>query len=161
MKKTVLFLLAVSMVITTLCLTPFTANAETDTSNKIIEYFDNGYYAEITTSTDYSNSYQIDAVTSVKSGSLLVEYKNSANQVEWSYAIHGTFSYNGTSSSCISVSDDYNIVSYFWSCSGHSCWTSGNNANGTITMEKSILGAVVDIKTNNLTLSCSPTGTLY
>lgn len=158
MKKTFLCLIAVSMFITSLFQTPITANAEYDTSDKIIEYFDNGYYAEVTISNDYLNTYQIDAVNYVTSGYITYEYKNSADQVEWSYTLHGTFSYNGTSATCINVSDDYNIVSYFWSCNNHSCWASGNTANGTITMNKSILGAVIEIKTISLSLSCSPTG---
>lgn len=161
MKKDISLSIAVSMFITSLCPVSITANAESDAPQTFIEYYDNGYYAEITISTDYSSQYQIDAVTSVKSGTALYEYRNPANQVEWTYTLHGTFSYDGTSASCIDVSDDYNIIAYYWSCGSHSCWPSGNTAYGTVTMNKSILGTIIDSETKNITLSCTPSGTLY
>ena len=79
----------------------------------------------------------------------------------WSYTLYGTFSYDGSSASCTDTDDDPVVYDTAWSVYSHSCYGSGNTAYGNVTMKKKIFGITTDTVTKNLTLSCSPTGTLY
>ncbi|WP_297958886.1 hypothetical protein [uncultured Ruminococcus sp.] len=135
---------------------PFNAMAESFSPVSYYEYYDNGFYAEVTVSIDHANLQK-----SVISGSKTYNYKNSSNQVLWSYTIYGTFSYNGASATCTYDDDSYDIKDNNWHINSHSHYRSGNTAYGQVTMDKTFLGITIETITRNLTLSCSPDGTLY
>ncbi len=115
------------------------------------EYIDDETYF-VTTIIEYPSKGSI-------SGSKTTSYVSS-NTTQWTYTINGTFSYNGSSSSCTSVSDSYSISNSNWHMDSHSCWKSGNTANGTVTMKHKVLGVTINTVTRSLVLSCSPNGTL-
>lgn len=147
--------IAVSLIFVNLNI-PFNAMAELDSPVSYYEYYDNGYYAIITINVDYSN-----ASKSTISGSKTYDYKDSSNQLLWSYTVYGTYSYNGYSAACTYDDDSYDINNTSWHIDSHSHYRSGNTAYGTVTMKKKVLGITVDTVTKDVNLSCSPDGTLY
>ena len=154
MKK--LFLTAMIIIMTMMSMVPSFAYADSNNtvSNVIIEKYDNGDYAVITITINENDN------RGTVSGSKTYTYKNSSNVAVWDYTINGTFTYNGTSSSCTSVSDEYSIHTSHWYNDGHSCWRSGNTAHGNVTMKYILFDVVINTITKNLTLSCSPSGDL-
>lgn len=118
------------------------------------EYYDDGSYTVITIT-----EYILASTTSVKQGSKTYNHVSSGNTV-WSYTINGTFSYDGSSSSCTSVSDSYTINNNSWHLNSHYCWKSGNTAYGSVTMDYKILGITTNSVTRDISLSCSANGTL-
>lgn len=141
-------------------LSPYTiksyADNEISNTSTIIEYFPDDSYIVITLIQD-SNL----VLSNTTSGSKTASYYNSDNELQWTYTVNGSYYYNQLTSSCTSVYDDYSIYINNWHIDSHSCWASGNSACGTVTMKKKIFGITVDTVTRDLTLSCSPTGTLY
>ena len=157
-KKASSLLVALSLVCS--C-TPFCANADSYDSysaNDIItsynEYYDDGSYSIVTIIEHPTGS-----LRSVKEGSKIYEHIVSGNTV-WSYTIDASFSYNGSSSSCTSVSDSYTISNSNWHLNSRYHWKSGNTAYGSVTMDRKLLGFTVESVTRDLTLSCSANGTL-
>lgn len=156
MKKTISsFFIALSLIFG--CLnTPFNVMVESDAPVSYYEYYNNGCYAIITINIDYSNTSK-----STISGSKTYEYTDSSNQLLWSYTVYGTYSYNGSSATCTYDDDSYDIKDDNWHINSHSHYRSGNTAYGNATMKKKVLGITFDTVTANITLSCSPNGTLY
>ena len=71
-------------------------SAKTDT---YIEVLENGDYIRTYITYDETNDR-----SATKSGSKTAEYFNSNNEVMWSITVYGTFTYNGTTSSCTRAS---------------------------------------------------------
>jgi hypothetical protein len=149
---TALSILCLSIPVTAKAATPEIANTTSYT-----EYYDDGSYSVITI-TEYEQS-AISSVTSTKPGSKSYTHYVSGEAV-WSYTINASFSYNGSSSSCTSVSDSYSISNSSWHIDSHSCSRSGNTAYGSVTMKKKVLGITTDTVSRSLSLSCSASGTL-
>lgn len=156
MKKNIFISMFLSMFLIIGCM-PLSVNAtETNTSNIEIEYLEDGSYFEITINEDFNAS---RAYT--KSGGKSVVYKNSNGDVQWTYTINATFSYNpGVSSTCTGVSDSYSISNDNWHIDSHSCWKSGNTAYGTVTMKYKFLGVTTQTVTKDISLSCDSNGNL-
>lgn len=151
MKKT----LAFTLLLTLLCCSVFcfsiSATTVTETS---IEMLDNGDYIE--TIITY---YDTNTRAATKSGSKTSNYKNSDGDTLWSVTVNGTFTYNGTTSSCTSVSRSASAYADGWSIKSSSCSKSGNCATATATATQRILIATKDY-TMTVNLYCSPYGIL-
>lgn len=151
MKKT----LAFTLLLTLLCCSVFcfsiSATTLTETS---IEMLDNGDYIE--TIITY---YDTNTRAATKSGSKTSNYKNSDGDTLWSVTVNGTFTYNGTTSSCTSVSRSASAYADGWSIKSSSCSKSGNCATATATATQRILIATKDY-TMTVNLYCSPYGIL-
>lgn len=118
------------------------------------EYYDDGSYTVITIT-----EYILASTPSLKQGSKTYNHASSGNTV-WSYTINGTFSYDGSSSSCTSISDSYTINNNSWHLNSHYCWKIGNTAYGSVTMDYKVLGITTNSVTRDISLSCSANGTL-
>ena len=156
MKKAFLSLAIILSFILGCHFVPINATAKSDFPISYYEYYDNGYYAEIAVNINY-----VDAVNSIISGYKTYYYYDSSNQILWSYTLYGTFSYNGSTATCTNTDDSYNINNSNWHNDSHGHYGSGNTAYGSVTMKKKVLGITVDTVTKNVSLSCSPDGTLY
>lgn len=156
MKKYFVSLLAAMSIMCSI--SPVSTNAVNE--NKIItsstiEYYADGSYSVITISENVAN-----VTSTTKSGSKTYTKKDSSGATEWTYTINGTFSYDGSSSSCTSVSDSYSINKNNWSLNSRYHWKNGNTAYGSVTMDYKYLGLTTNSVTRDLTLSCSANGTL-
>lgn len=155
MKKKIFISLVMTIAVLISCFSMPAYAAEEQIVNTTIEYFEDGSYI-VTTITEEANNSR----ASTKIGSKISTYNNSDGETFWTYKITGTFSYTGSSSTCIAVSDSYTISNDNWHMSSHSCSKSGNKAFGTITMKYKLLGITTDTVSKDLTLTCSATGVL-
>ena len=128
--------------------------AKVEKTETTIQYLENGDYIETTIT-----YFETNARVATKSGSKTSNYKNSDGEIMWSVTVNGTFNYNGTASSCTSVSRSTSAPGTNWSIKSSSCTKSGNCASATATATyKTILSS----KDYSLTVNlyCSPYGIL-
>lgn len=151
MKKILVF----TLLLTLLCCTIFcfSANAKeiTETSIKLLK---NGDYIET-----IITCYDTNTKAATKSGSKTSNHKNSAGEILWSVTVYGSFTYNGTTSSCTSVSRSTSAPGSNWSIKSSSCTKSGNCASATATATYKGVFTSEDY-TRTVNLYCSPYGIL-
>lgn len=100
------------------------------------------------------------AMRSTVSGTKTTEYKNISGVTLWSVSVTGTFTYNGSTSSCTACSHSTAFYSSAWSLKSATHSISGNTANATATATHTILGIPVD-HTKTVTLQCDRNGNLF
>lgn len=119
-----------------------------------ITYLSDGSYYITTVRADYaataSSQKQISGIKETEM------YNNSGKRV-FSLTVHGTFTYNGTTSKAVSASYSYTIDDSFWSFSDGSAAYSRNTATASGTFKYLWLFRA---QTLTVSLSCSPTGVL-
>lgn len=150
-------LFAISLIIILILCSVFCIPAsavEATKTETTIEYLDNGDYIE-TTITYFETNTRV----ATKSGSKKSEYKDGNGVTMWSVTVNGTFTYNGTTSSCTSVSRSTTAPGTNWSIKSSSCTKSGNCASATATAtHKGVL--ISKDYTLTVNLYCSPYGIL-
>lgn len=155
MKKVSALLLSVILLVS---LFVFPVNAfVTKGDGYEIEYLDNGDYIityieddEIIEPDDGSKS---TTVTKTKTS----RYYNSSGATMWYVKVQGTFTYNGTTSTCNSAAHKAAAVGSTWSIISASHSKSGNKATATATARHYLNPGYSDY-TRSVTLKCSPTG---
>ncbi len=147
MKKLLLGLTLVLMLIL-----PTNINALEENYNTT--YYENGYYYEI--SIIVTNS----VARSAKEGSKTIYCKNSAGKTMWSLTVKGTFTYNGSTSSCTSASASTSITDATWKITNKSSSKSGNTAKATATAICYLNGNPINSATKTVSLKCSASGKL-
>ncbi len=153
MKKIFSMSLIITLVICSILCLPVSAVKGTKTETTI-KYLENGDYIE-TTITYYETNTRV----ATKSGSKTSRYYNDDGDTMWSVTVNGTFTYNGTTSSCTSVSRSTSAPGSNWSIKSSSCSRSGNCASATATATyKGVLTSRDYTETVNL--YCSPYGIL-
>jgi hypothetical protein len=147
MKKLLLGLTLVLMLIL-----PTNINALEENYNTT--YYENGYYYEISISVTNS------VARSAKEGSKTIYCKNSAGKTMWSLTVKGTFTYNGSTSSCTSASASTSIIDATWKITNKSSSKSGNTAKATATAICYLNGNPINSATKTVSLKCSASGKL-
>ena len=117
-------------------------------------YYENGYYYEISISVTNS------VARSAKEGSKTIYCKNSAGKTMWSLTVKGTFTYNGSTSSCTSASASTSITDATWKITNKSSSKSGNTAKATATAICYLNGNPINSATKTVSLKCSASGKL-
>ena len=112
-------------------------------------YYENGYYYETIVTTINS------VARSAKEGSKTVYCKNSSGKTLWSVTVNGTFTYNGSTSSCTSASVSTSVVDASWKIASKSSSKSGNTAKATATAHYYLNGNIIDRQIKTVTLKCS------
>ena len=154
MKKILLILLTITMLSFSMLCTPISAASTTEKVTAVtIEYLENGDYIETII------TYEEALTRSSKTASKTKNYKNSDGDVMWSVTVRGTFSYNGTTSSCTAVSHSTTSPGTYWSIKSASSSKSGNTATAKAGATKSISGVSQDYSMS-VSLTCSANGTL-
>lgn len=98
----------------------------------------------------------IQTKTAKKTGT----YKNANGQVLWSVTVTGTFTYNGSTSSCTKSTVSTSVVDNAWKIASSSSSKTGNKASAVATAKYYVGGTVVSTQTKTITLTCSQTGVL-
>lgn len=126
------------------------------------EKLDNGYYLEtyITENTISVNDISVYATIKQKKGEKTVLCKDKNNKTLWSITVHGSFTYNGTTSKCTDVSMSKKIVNSNWTLTNSSCSKSRNSCKATTTGKLMADGTVIQTINKTVTLKCSVTGEL-
>ena len=154
MKKLITILLAIILICCSAFSFPASATEVTEKTQTTIQYLDNGDYIETTIT-----CYETNSRAATKSGSKTSNYKNSDGEIMWSVTVNGTFTYNGTTSSCTSVSRSTTAPGESWSIKSSSCSKSGNCASATATATHKAFLVSKDY-TLTVNLYCSPYGIL-
>ena len=87
-------------------------------------------------------------------------YINADCITEWSAIITGSFTYNGSSSSCTSSSCSTTVYSGNWKESANTATYAGNSAFASVTMQLRFLFVVIKNETCTLSLTCDKDGNL-
>ena len=146
MKRTIVFGLAIILVFSFCNVFSFAFSEEV----LDIHYYNDGSYGVTFLKTSDSKG--------TKTGTKGYKHYDSGNTLVWEASITATFTYNGTTASCTSVSKSTTIYNNSWRCTASSCSKSGATATGNFTFKHYVLGVPVKTINKTLTLTCDPNG---
>ena len=152
MKKRLLSLLLVLATLLTIPLTAFAA--ESDVSSERTIWYEDGSSLVISITEATSRA------AGTKTGTAQTTFRNSDGDICWIATLTGTFTYNGTTSTCTSSTSNVTIYDSAWYLISKTATHSGNTAYATITLGKKTLGITTSKPTYNLTLTCDKDGNL-
>jgi hypothetical protein len=153
MKKYLSIIIAIVFVLSTSNLSQASEDNLINRGNTTIEYLDNGDYIETTIVI-------LNSTRGYITGTKTSTYKNSSNESLWDVSVTGTFSYSGTSCTCVNATGDSNSYSSYWTVSYPTISRSGNTATSSATGKKYLFGVLVQTQILSVTLSCSNNGVL-
>ncbi len=156
MKKIITLTLIFALIsCTVFCIS---VSAATEKSETTIEYLENGDYIEIIISdASYDNGAISPLSTNTITKTKTKYYKNSNGTILWSVSVTGTFTYNGTNSSCTSCSHRTTAPASSWSIKSASHSKSGNTATAKATATQTTSTGKKDY-TMSVTIKCSAKG---
>jgi hypothetical protein len=173
MKKKVIAIAVASALIFVINVCPVFADVQegmqesSDGYSYQIEYeqFEDGSYCETIieteqTAIDSGVSIMAASATSTKSGTKTVNYKNSSGVLQWYVKVAGSFTYNGSTSTCTSSTVTAAAPSDNWKISSKSAGKSGNQAKGAATAKLYSGSSVIQTVSKTVILTCSKTGAL-
>lgn len=150
MKRLLTLVLALCICI----MVPMTGTYAEEVVGEDIEYLaDGSYFVTRIVSVD-------SRVASTKSGTKVRTYYDSEGTKIFSFTVHGSFNYDGTTVTCIDASYTYEIYDSAWSLKSATASKSGATATASGTFVKKVLGITVNTKTLTPTLTCDKNGTL-
>lgn len=152
MKRKILAFLLLIVMMATLAV-PASAQ-EQQVSFVRTEFEDGSYCITTVVVTDSPSSYA--AGISTKSGTKYKEYYSSENKLQFTIAVTGTFTYDGTSAAATSAYYSYKITESAWTFKNGSAGYAGAIARATCSFRHSSGNG----KTLTVFLSCSADGTL-
>lgn len=156
MKRAQRFLtLVLALCLSAMVLIIPSAAADGDHATQIIR-FEDGSYVIITIEYDQPQG-EIASLASrySKEGSKNYSSYNSSDELLWTFRVHGTFTYNGTTAKATAATYSYTIYDSSWSfVKGNSSY-SGATATAKGSFKKLLIPNSV-----TLNLTCSPTGVL-
>lgn len=153
MKRILLILLTLTILCCTILCVPVSAASLPEASKTTIEYLDNGDYIETII------KWEEPSARATKSGSKTRNYKNSSGDILWSVKVTGTFTYNGTTSSCTSCSHSTSAPGTNWTIKSSSSSKSGSTATARAVATLTI-GSTSQDYSMSVSLTCSASGTL-
>ncbi|MDR0519773.1 MAG: hypothetical protein LBG82_06960 [Clostridiales Family XIII bacterium] len=161
MKK----ILSVIFIVLAMCSMPIAALADGSEnyavpSGKItnVVYQNDGSY--FVTTIAETKSPALRASTTTKTSSKITTYYGSSGNTLWYVKVTGTFSYNGSTSSCTASTVTAAAPASNWSISSTSASKSGNQATASATANRYNGLTVVQTVSRTVTLTCSSNGTL-
>ena len=155
MKKVFSFALSMLTLLLTIC---FFVSAEDYTITEV-EYLEDGSYFVTTVSKQINyNIASLFAKSSSITRTKSTGYYDSNGDAYWTASITATFTYNGTTSSCTTVSESKTIYNSSWRCTAANCYKSGATATGDFTFKR--YASLIPVQTINrtLTLTCDKNG---
>ena len=156
MKRIISFVLVVVLLAFSFSVSTFAKDAQ-----ESITYYTDGSYTVITMqNADFAFAKVLQALRSVKTKTITAKHYDSSDNLEWTASLTGTFSYNGTTASCTSVSKSTTIYASAWKCTSSSCSKSGATATGNFTFKRYTVGLPVQTINQNLTMTCDPNGNI-
>ena len=121
---------------------------------------DECFYVDTIITEHISITSNADMTRSTKTASKTNYYRDADQNVLWYVTITATFTYDGTTSSCISCSHNAGSNNSHWSIKSCTSSMSGNSATATaVATQTGILGFSHDF-TGSVTIYCAPDGTI-
>ncbi len=152
MKRFFISILTLVMLCSVILCTPVSATSVTE-SKTVVEYLENGDYIKTTI------SWVENSTRSTKTAEKTKEHVSANGNVFWTVTVRGTFTYNGSTSSCTAVSHSTTAPSSYWTIKSSSSSKSGNKATAKATATLRV-GSTSSDETMSVTLTCSANGTL-
>lgn len=152
MKKFILLFLVFIMMLPLYTMVAFSV----DECNIEYEFFEDGSYAVIVIQKETPLLAKSGSVTETKT----YKYYDNNHSLDWTASITASFTYNGVTASCTSVSKSTTIYDTSWKCTASSCSKSGATATGSFTFKYYLLGVPVKTINKTLTLTCDPNGNI-
>lgn len=149
MKRYICILIVLAMMVFMLPAHASAAQEETD-----IVYFEDGSYLVTTISEMQTRA------TASKNGSKTKTYYESDGSAAWKATLTGTFTYDGSSSTCTSSNCSVTVYNSAWYTISKTASRSGSTANAAVTMGRKLLGVAVTNKSINISLTCDGNGNL-
>ncbi|MBR6313329.1 MAG: hypothetical protein IKR49_01660 [Clostridia bacterium] len=149
----VLFVIIFTLSWSTCCVNAF------DQDQVYTKLYEDGSYDVITTTSHFTITKFLNA-KGTKSETKTNEHHNADGSLAWKASITASFTYNGTTASCTSVSKSTTIYNSAWKCTASSCSKSGATATGSFTFKYYLLGVPVKTINKTLTLTCDPNGNI-
>ena len=87
-------------------------------------------------------------------------HRNSSGTILWTATVTGTFTYNGSTSSCTSASYSTQVNNSTWSEQSGNAYPSGNTAIADVVMMRKLLFIVVETVPVTVSLTCDKNGNL-
>ena len=87
-------------------------------------------------------------------------HRNSSGTILWTATVTGTFTYNGSTSSCTSASYSTQVYNSSWSEQSGTAYPSGNTAIADVVMMRKLLFIVVETVPVTVPLTCDKNGNL-
>lgn len=156
MKKAIALL-----TIIVLTFSSYTTNVNADsprTTSTTIEYISDNIYVETIISEEESATFFSATIT--KTVSKIFNIKNENNEILASFKLNGTFSYDGTSSTCTRCSYSPSINDNTWRFTSSNAYKSGNSAVGTFTASCYRYNIVVQTISKTITITCDANGNI-
>ena len=119
-----------------------------------IIYFDDGSYITIEITSIDTRS------TSTRSGKKTYTYHGNNGDIEWKATLSGTFTYNGTTSSCTASRCSVSITDTDWYVVSKTASKSGNSATAELTMGLRYIGITTKKESVSMKLTCDKNGNL-
>lgn len=157
MKKFTTFMLLIAV---TLTLTGYNESAyakEIPESNETIYISDDLYIECMITEKSPLSTY---STSKSKTVSKIYTLKTSSDKSLVSFKLTGTFTYNGSTSSCTSATYSTTIYDDTWKFTSKSASKSGNTATGKFTAKKYLLIIPIQTVTKTITLTCDKNGNI-
>ena len=117
-------------------------------------YLNNGYKF-------ITNTYLKNLDRSTVSSQKETNYVDPDNVILWKVTLTGTFTYNGSTSSCTAASSYSTVYQGNWSESNNNTFASGNAAVASVTMVRKFLFITVETQVANLTITCDKDGNIH
>jgi hypothetical protein len=127
--------------------------AESEKTIEVIYYEDGSYITIETYSLETRAAYS-------KTGQRVLTYRNSAGEELWEAVLRGSFTYDGSTSSCTSSSCTVTITNTSWYTISKVASKSGNTARVDLKMGRRLSGITIQEKVFVITLSCDANGNL-
>ena len=168
MKKVLTSLLTIICCITFATLPTYASNiiekpvvSDVSTITCSSEYLGDGLYLD-TELIEYVPESKISlmAASSSKSAAMSSKIHDSKGNILAEYTLSATFTYNGSTSSCTSVSHSSSVNANGWSFTSAASSRSGNTASGSFTAVNKVLGITVQTINRSLSITCSADGTI-
>lgn len=135
------------------------SNAISTPTDRTVEYFDDGSYAVIEIREIENIATRSTTTTKVAAKDYFLY--DGDGVVIFTFTVTGTFEYNyGVSSKCTKAVPSTKIYDSAWRLISQSAYPSGNQAIGTATIKRYMLGIPVRTETPKVTLTCDKYGNL-
>jgi hypothetical protein len=157
MRKILILLLSLVLIFS-VSPVAFADSADGNTTTEI-EYLDDGS-CFVTTIEVSPPGTMLRAATSTKNGSKTIVHQSASGTTLWSVKVSGSFSYNGTTSSCTSSTVTATANSSVWKIASKTASKSGNTATASATAKLYSGSDVVQTITKTATLTCNKNGNL-
>ena len=137
---------------------PMTASASCSSSQQI-KYLEDGSYMVTTIDETIFISGDFSLCSKTVTKSKTMEYCDADGTICWDLIVKGTFTYDGKTSKCTSVSSNSHSYDNHWHLTGRTATKEGSTAYTSV-VAKRYEGDTLEKTLNpTLSLTCSPTGT--